>query len=424
MVIMECTLFSLPRLLRFFFDMYACMSQARFHLFLQTSYHGSCIMATLAHCLSKRERKMTTELTFLSRQWEEDREPPIWSLFMASSEVDQKFLGHFAKTTSQGNPILSSMLYKVLGLSVILSEKLLRARKQRRLDPTRDTKSVQLYHHILWLAREGLVITEQWVLQMVNSYVELKVLSYKLRASFYHIFVLFHNRPSVNKAAGPFQLIPDPLSPRGSIRGKQPNRDSILKSPPPVRSTKPSYTLGGPVGPPGLPPPNVAPASASFLLPAIDYIPTASNCFAAANELAETLLPGSHPVRLSVKVEYVAYLYDCLHDGENSRRLAKKSIRDVYTAQEGMDDDSFEDAAELVGVLGKMMRRGLRSNEGSGTGGSGTGSGGRSQGRGSNSTPRNASERRKTPPKSAMGVPKGTDGLPMAMPSPGMANPI
>ena len=36
-----------------------------------------------------------------------------------------------------------------------------------------------------------------------------------------------------------------------------------------------------------------------------------------------------------------------------------------------MDDDMFEDAAELVGILGKMMKRGLG---GTSTPGSGTGS--------------------------------------------------
>ena len=309
-------------------------------------------------------------------------------------------------------------LYKVLGLSVILSEKLLRARKTRRLDPTRDTKSVrQLYHHILWLAREGLVIVEQYVLPMVGNYVELKVLSYKLRASFYHIFVLFHNQPSVNKAGGPFALFPEPLSPRGST----PNRDSITRSPP--RQRMPN-TYGGPVGgPPGLPPPpEKASPSAAFLLPATDYIPTATNCFVTANTLAERLLPGSHPIRLSVKVEYVAYLYDCLHDGEGSRRLAKRSIADVYNAQEGMDDESFEDAAELVGILGKMMKRGL-GGSGSGSG-SGSTPGVRNGGsQASRSTPRvheqriSAQQRRMTPQM-------GTNGLPPAIPSPGMTNPI
>ena len=47
------------------------------------------------------------ELTYLSRQWLPTEDPPQYSFWMASSEVDQKFLGHFAKTTSIENGYLS-----------------------------------------------------------------------------------------------------------------------------------------------------------------------------------------------------------------------------------------------------------------------------------------------------------------------------
>lgn len=388
-------------------------------------------MDAYSHFLSALEKKITTELTILSRQWSVSDEPPQFALWMASSEVDQKFLGHFAKHTSLENPYLSSMLYKVLGLSVILSKKLLRARKLRRLDPTRDTRSVQqLYHHILWLSREGLVMMEQYILPMVGNYVELKVLSYKLRGSFYHIFVLFHNKPSINQASGPFPLFPEPLSPRvPGNKSKSLNRNSIGRSP--IRQRSPT-NFGGPIGggPPGLPTPvPTASNSGSFILPSIDYIPTATSCFVTAFNLADSLLPGSHPIRLSVKLEYVAYMYDCLHEKEQSRRLAKRTIADVYNAQEGMDDESFEDAAEMVGVLGKMMKRGL------GVGGSGSGSGsnpggvaGGSISQGSRSTPRVGEQGNGTATrqKQEMKVtpPRGSDGMPMAVPSPGMTNPI
>ena len=83
--------------------------------------------------------------------------------------------------------------------------------------------------------------------------------------------------------------------------------------------------------------------------------------FQEASMIAEKNLWGSHPLRLSAKVEMCAFLYDCLHDREASRQLAKKTIAEVYNAQEGMDDDMFEDAAELVSILGRMMKRGLRS---------------------------------------------------------------
>ena len=278
---------------------------------------------------------------------------------MASSEVDQKFLGRFAKATDRSYPYLSSKLYRVLGLSVILSKKLVRARRLRRLDTTRDTKSLQLYHHIIFLSREGLYLIEEYVLPMVeNSRTHaLKVLCHKLRASFYHIYVLFHNEPSINQAAIPS------YSPTSAEKGKAAvYRNSIRPSPPLSAQTI------GPL-PPGLTPVSIPKPSASFLLPAQNYIPRASECFDYACKLADTYLSGSHPVRLSVKTEYAAYLYDCLHDGEGSRKVAQIAIRDVYNAQEGMDDDMFEDAAELVGILGKMMRRGFG---GAGSQGSGS----------------------------------------------------
>jgi hypothetical protein len=279
---------------------------------------------------------------------------------MASSEVDQKFLGRFAKTTSNANPFLSAMLYKVLGLSVILSKKLVRARRLRKLDTTRDTKSLQLYHHIIWLSREGLVMIEQYILPMVPDYVELKVLAYKLRASFYHVFVLFHNQPSVNQTAIP-SFTPNP------DKGKAPDRRSIIPSPNPMEGgpVRNSNLLPSSLLPPGLAPVAAPKPSASFLLPSMDYIPIATSCFTTAAALSDNLLSGSHPIRLSVKTEYAAYLYDCLHDGEGSRKLAQQTIKDVYNAQEGMDDDMFEDAAELVGILGKMMKRGLGVGGGS-----------------------------------------------------------
>ncbi|KAK2760756.1 hypothetical protein FQN54_001992 [Arachnomyces sp. PD_36] len=335
-------------------------------------------------------QEVTAQLTSASRAWQDVDDPPPFGIWMASSEVDQKFLGHFAAGTSHENPFLSGMLYKLLGLSVILSKKLLRARKLRRLDPTRETKSLQLYHHIIWLSREGLVITEQYVLPMVADYVELKVLAYKLRASFYHIFVLFHNQPSIRQTG--IHNLPSSTSqmslPNGAKSSKSTpsvNRDSLTATPPPAVTPE-----GGPVGggshllPPGLGPAQSNKSTSSFLLPSQDYIPIASGCFNNAAMLAERLLPGSHPIRLSVKLEYAAFLYDCQHDFDSCRRLAKQAIADVYNAQEGMDDESFEDAAELVGILGKMIKRGNKTSSG---GGSSTPGDARSRSEGSRGTP-------------------------------------
>lgn len=293
---------------------------------------------------------------------------------MASSEVDQKFLGQLARAVEPKNALLSSMLYKLLGLSINLAGHLVKAKKQRRLDTTRMTQSLELYFHIIWLSREGLVMLEQYVLPMVGDYVELKVLAYKLRASFYHIFVLFHNYPPVSALgiSSPEAMAAAKLAAASYVRldkGKNLMRESETTPTTARSSLQPTHPLeGGPVNPPPGFGPQPVEAAAAFLLPSADYLPTAHQYFREAITLADTLLWGSHSLRLSAKTEYAAFLYECVHDYDGSRRLAKDTIAEVYEASEGMDDDMFNDACELVTVLGKMMKRGLGSSNPSRTG--------------------------------------------------------
>ncbi|KAK7910850.1 hypothetical protein PG985_013331 [Apiospora marii] len=259
---------------------------------------------------------------------------------MASSEVDQKFLGKLARAVEPNNALLASMLFKILGLSINLAAQLVKARKQRRLDTTRPTQSLELYFHIIWLSREGLVMLEQYVLPMVGDYVELKVLAYKLRASFYHIFVLFHNHPSVSA------MTPEALAAAAAMAGRLDKerglRETIYpKQPGPHCSRRILWREG---------------LSTHHL--ALDIRPQKQEAVA----LADSLLWGSHSLRLSVRTEYAAFLYECVHDAEGSRKFAKDTIAEVYQASEGMDDDMFNDACELVTVLGKMMKRGLGSS--------------------------------------------------------------
>jgi hypothetical protein len=273
---------------------------------------------------------------------------------MASSEVDQKFLGQLAKSVEQDNPLLASVLFRILGLSINLSAQLVKARKQRRQDAAQAAAALDLTYHIVWLSREGLVLLQQYVLPMVGNYVVLKVLAYKLRASFYHIFVLFHNTPPVSAMSvntpdsQSTSTVPGLLPPRVD-KGKGIASDDQDGIP----------SKGGPVGPPpgfGPPPPT------SFLLKPGDYLSEAHQYFREAVHLADELLWGSHSLRLSVKTEYAAFLYECVHDAESSRKVAKDTIAEVYEATEGIDNDMFNDACELVTVLGKMMKRGLGSN--------------------------------------------------------------
>lgn len=225
---------------------------------------------------------------------------------MVGSEVDHKYLGVYATLTTG---TLSNGLYKLLGLSTLLSRKLLRARRQRRLDPTRITKSHDLYRHIIWMAREGLLILQSEVLPLLPSTAssssnsghglnELHVLALKMNASFLHIFVLFDH----------------------------------------TYQTQSAMSLGA------LPIAAAAGIPTTAAIREYAYIAPTIAAFQRADAAAVKLLPSSHPLRLSVKLEFAAFTYDCTKDHEGSRAIAKKAVDQAFASSEPMDDDSFEDA--------------------------------------------------------------------------------
>lgn len=315
---------------------------------------------------------------------------------MASSDVDQKYLGRIASLIKEANPLVSKSLYQILGLSVILARKLFRARKLRKLDTSRDTKSLQLYHHIIWLSREGLSILEICVLPYTQNGElgpECQVMAAKLRASLYHIFCLFHNNPPVSTAIagkGSASATPAPLSPRHDTvnrRTRSGSGGSHRESTPPKRNSKgkkpllrdpidsitsdasfltnpyagmqPGTVSPGitPQLPPGLAP--IPPKPSAFLLPAIDFVPLTSAHFRAATITATACLPGAHPLRLSVAIEHAAFLWDCVHDHEGARTISRRAIRALQEGEEDehVTDEAYDDAVEMVGQLGRTMRK-------------------------------------------------------------------
>lgn len=322
---------------------------------------------------------------------------------MAVSQIEEKILGRLAKETGPENALLSASFYQVLGLSIMLSRKLVKARRLRKLDTSRDTKSLQLYHHIIWLAREGLSITEVYILPYCSKGErgpECRVMAAKLRASFYHIFCLFHNHPPISQlstrsgdsASSPSSTIASkpnngqtrrsPKSPTSEgkrRKGKTVLRDPIpsmtsetsyvtnpyaglVQTPPPAGSLPPIPAEGRrtPARPPGLAPTNISPSqqAASFLLPPINFVPLARDHFDTAQHLANNLLPPANALRLSVALEHAAFLWDCDKDHSRSRHLAKRTIQRVYASSEGLDDDEFADASALVQALGGVLNRG------------------------------------------------------------------
>jgi len=313
---------------------------------------------------------------------------------MASSDVDQKYLGRIARATAPIDALVSQSLFQILGISTLLARRVYRARRLRKLDPTRDTRSLQLYHHIIWLSREGLSLLEVCVLpHAYDSRLgpEFQVLSAKLRGSFYHIFCLFANNPPITQAsipAAPAATSPTPLSPRqgnGQRRTRSGSgasqtertpkrnsrgRDPTLRDPIASITSEASFLTNPYAGVPpgttpspgmGLPPGLTrieVPHPSAFLIPPMNFVPTARSHFQNASAIAAAVLPGAHPLRLSVAIEHAAFLWDCVHDHEGSRQLARRAIRELRDGEDqGITDEMFEDAAEMVGVLARIMRR-------------------------------------------------------------------
>ncbi|KAF2767934.1 14-3-3 protein, partial [Teratosphaeria nubilosa] len=270
---------------------------------------------------------------------------------MAVSQIEYKILGRLAKQTAPSNHILSQALYQLLGLSIQLNPRLIKASRIRKLDVTRDTKSLQLYHHIIWLAREGLSITEVYILpycQNGETGPECRVMAAKLRASLYHVFCLFHNHPPITSITS---YITNPYAGAAAA----PQTPPPPGPPPPI----PIDARRTPTRPPGLAPIDISPtrAAASYLLPPLNYVPMAKEHFEMAQHLADSLLSPTNALRLCVSLDHAMFMSDCEKANDQARRLARRTIKAVYSSPEGLDDDEFADAAILVQVLGGLVKR-------------------------------------------------------------------
>lgn len=282
---------------------------------------------------------------------------------MTISEVDKKYLGRFAGKFQNDYPLLAQSLFQILGIFTMLSGYVTKARKLRKLVVSRNTKSSDLYLRIVWLAREGLKLLEEYILPMVANYGELKTLSYKLRASLYHLFVLFHNQPPIRPkhTHKDVTLASAEVFDHEKMEKSGKNNSAAYES---VRSNpthfthsfeegcEPAATTTNLNSPFSEVSPDVEP---NFFIPAKDYRPIARRCFQEATTLANQYLYDSHPIRLSLMVEYSTYIFECLHSCKESRQLAKNTVAEVLNAEQGIDNETFTDSIELVNVLGKIM---------------------------------------------------------------------
>jgi hypothetical protein len=307
---------------------------------------------------------------------------------MALSIVDRKVLANLITYYVSDNKMVVEQLRTVLGISVMLAEKLDRAERLRDFDISRETRSLDLYQELLFLAKEGLALTEVCIQPFcgVSAQGTYQVMALKLRASFHHVFCLYHNtppvrllRPKKKQKATPFgtyymasrkdQDFNLSKSPVPSIKSFVTNPYAANGQAPPVLAHVPdedppqitlqSYTA--PTRPPGLESNTSVfydpPVSAStFLMPPLDYTPETRRLFEQAARLAEELLPPAHPLALSLALERATFLMDCLSDYEKSLKVVKKAARAAWFTR-NTRHPSWEDAMSILHEMSKILIR-------------------------------------------------------------------
>ncbi|KEQ64607.1 uncharacterized protein M437DRAFT_12263, partial [Aureobasidium melanogenum CBS 110374] len=211
---------------------------------------------------------------------------------MALTQIDRKVLAHSINYYVSKNNTVVENLRTVLGISVMLEEKLAYVHDLRVLNIDLGVKSLDPYRELIFLAKEGLALTEVFIAPYCGESADAvyQVMALKLRASFHHIFCQYHNTPPPRTA---------PVHP-------------------------PGFYLNTGVG-------YEPPVSAStFLMPALDYTPETKRLFEVAVKCAEEKLHPAHPLVLSLALEQATFLMDCLADYDKSFKVVKKAARAAY----------------------------------------------------------------------------------------------
>ncbi|KAI5203691.1 hypothetical protein E4T39_04062 [Aureobasidium subglaciale] len=289
---------------------------------------------------------------------------------MAISLVDRKILSDLIKKHStygqvfpenespSNNELLKRALYTVLGISIRLQYKLELAYEWRILDISTEVRTLGLYHEIIFLAKEGLALTEIYIAPFCGPEAdgEYQAMGYKLRASFHHIFCLYHNTPPVRqlrrkKMEGPSAFSAHWLASRlGAPEmavSPAPSDQSFITNPYSTSGQAPPVLLQDPVyvppkitvhprmiseRPPGLGAGTLfeydPPVSAgTYLMPALDYTPETKRLFECATRRAESYLHPRHPLLLSLALEHATFLMDCLGDYDGCLKVIIRAAR-------------------------------------------------------------------------------------------------
>ncbi|KAH0365226.1 hypothetical protein KCU65_g6238, partial [Aureobasidium melanogenum] len=304
---------------------------------------------------------------------------------MALTSIDRKVLAHSINYYVSENKTVVENLRTVLGISVMLEEKLAYVHELRVLNIDLGVKSLEPYRELIFLAKEGLALTEVYIAPYCGESADAvyQVMALKLRASFHHIFCQYHNTPPVrllrqkkaerlsafsayyiaSRQDQDFDLAASPVP---SVQSFVTNPYAANGQAPPVlphvSANAPSQTRTAPVHPPGFflntGVGHEPPVSAStFLMPPLDYTPETKRLFELAVKRAEEKLHPAHPLVLSLALEQATFLMDCLADYEKSFKVIKKAARAAYLSRREITKANWEDAVRILHDMTAIVSR-------------------------------------------------------------------
>ncbi|KAG9658232.1 hypothetical protein KCU64_g4650, partial [Aureobasidium melanogenum] len=308
---------------------------------------------------------------------------------MALTQIDRKVLARSINYYVSENKIVVENLRRVLGISVMLEEKLSYVRELRLLNIDLGARSLDPYRELLFLAKEGLALTEVFIAPYCGESADgvYQVMALKLRATFHHIFCQYHNTPPVRllrqkKAEGlsafsayylasrqdqDFDLAASPVPSVQSFvtnpyaaNGQAPSALAHVLANEPSQNTLQPRTA--PVHPPSFNVNTVVeyepPVSAStFLMPALDYTPETKRLFELAAKCAEENLHPAHPLVLSLALEQANFLMDCLADYEKSFKVVKKAARAAYLSRREVTKANWDDVVRILHDMTVIVAR-------------------------------------------------------------------
>lgn len=302
---------------------------------------------------------------------------------MALTEIDRKVLAHSINYYVSENKVVVENLRRVLGISVMLEEKISDIQALRLFNIPLGARPLDAYRELLFLAKEGLALTEVFIAPYCGESADgvYQVMALKLRASFHHIFCQYHNTPPVRllrqkKAEGlsafsayylasrqdqNFDLAASPVP---SVQSFVTNPYAANVQAPPVLAHVPAgdQPRTAPTYPPGLSANNLMeyepPVGAStFLMPALDYTPETKRLFELAAKSAEQNLHPAHPLVLSIALEQATFLINCLADYEKAFKVIKRAVRAAYLVRKEVTEANWHDDVKIMHDMTDVVSR-------------------------------------------------------------------